>query len=163
MLSFNFFQLRFFRDPTDTPFTPKRDAIVAIVERRWKWIHRPIHGMAALLHPAYKGPLLHSDEELSSDRDMYLKFIMDGAIEEQGLFLLEIIKYHNQGSAVFTSPICLSRDSMVKPLFWWESFGYQMPHVQKVALRVLSQVRIKHGDVTCLMPFSLNFVLTLVS
>ena len=67
-------------------------------------MHRPIHGMAALLHPAYKGPLLQSDEELSADRDSYLKTIMDNVVVEQGLFLQELIKYHNQGSAVFTKP-----------------------------------------------------------
>ena len=61
----------FYRDPTESPFTPKRDAIVRIMERRWKWMHRPIHGTAALLHPAYKVPHLHIDEELSTDRDAF--------------------------------------------------------------------------------------------
>ena len=105
-------------------------------------MHRPIHGIAALLHPAYKVPHLHSDEELSTDRDAYLKSIMVDV--DQGLFLEELIKYHDQRAAVFTNSLCLSRESMVKPLFWWESFGYQMPHIQRVALRVLSQV-IEYG------------------
>ena len=122
-------------------------------------MHRPIHGCAALLHPAYKGPRLHSDEELSSDRDAYLKITLDNS--EQAVFLEELIKYHDQRGAVFTNSLCMSRESMVKPLFWWESFGYQMPHVQRVALRLLSQVNFNffysHAacnvhDAACRMP-----------
>lgn len=104
-------------------------------------MHRPIHGLAALLHPAYKASSLHSDAELSTDRDDYLKIIMGDT--EKGLFLEELIKYHDQRGTVFMNSLCLSRESMVKPLFWWESFGYQMSHVQRVALRLLSQVLLK--------------------
>ena len=58
----------FYRDPTESPLTPTRDAIVHIMERRRKWMHRPIHSIAALLHPTYKAPHLHSNAELSTDR-----------------------------------------------------------------------------------------------
>ena len=127
-----------FSDPDEPPFTPKRDAIVAIMERRWKWMHRPLHGMVALLHPAFKSPLLHSDQELCRDRDNYLKTSTNCA--EQAAFLGELIKYNDQRGGGFTNSLSLSRESMVKPLFWWESFGYEMPTLQKIALRVLSQV-----------------------
>ncbi|MCO5580409.1 hypothetical protein L7F22_034275 [Adiantum nelumboides] len=62
--------------------------------------------------------------------------------ELQGEFLQEVINYGDQRSTAFASAVCWKRDSLVKPLFWWESFGYQMPHIQGVALRVLGQVNV---------------------
>ncbi|MCO5559125.1 hypothetical protein L7F22_012717 [Adiantum nelumboides] len=51
--------------------TPKRDDIVYLVKKRWKWMKRPIHEFAALLHPAYKKPSLFSDQVLNEERMKY--------------------------------------------------------------------------------------------
>ncbi|MCO5565101.1 hypothetical protein L7F22_018772 [Adiantum nelumboides] len=52
--------------------TPKRDDIVYLVKKLWEWMKRPIHGFAALLHPAYKKPSLFSDQVLNEERMKYL-------------------------------------------------------------------------------------------
>lgn len=118
--------------------TPKRDDILFIVNKRWDWMKRPIHGFSALLHPAYKAPSLFMDAPILADRDLYLK---KGLHENfHGDFLQELINYSDQRGTAFASTVCWKRDSLVKPLFWWESFGYQLPHLQKVAMRVLAQV-----------------------
>ena len=48
----------------------KRD-VISKVEERWTWMRRPIHSLAALLHPAYKAPDLFTDGELFVDRDVF--------------------------------------------------------------------------------------------
>ena len=49
-----------------------RMQILTIAEKRWKWMHKPIHGFAAILHPAYKSPTVCNDIELRSDRLEYM-------------------------------------------------------------------------------------------
>ncbi|MCO5591434.1 hypothetical protein L7F22_045417 [Adiantum nelumboides] len=120
--------------------TPKRDDIVYLVKKRWEWMKRPIHGFAALLHPAYKKPSLFSDQVLNEERMKYLPKVLKE--ELHGDFLQEVINYGDQRGTAFASAVCWKREFLVKPLFWWESFGYQMPHVQRVALRVLGQVNV---------------------
>ena len=46
----------------------QRKQILTIAEKRWKWMHKPIHGFAALLHPAYKSLATCNDRELLSNR-----------------------------------------------------------------------------------------------
>ncbi|MCO5614852.1 hypothetical protein L7F22_069137 [Adiantum nelumboides] len=121
--------------------TPKRDDIVYLVKKRWEWMKRPIHGFAALLHPAYKKPFLFSNQVLNEERMKYLSKVLKE--ELHGEFLQEVINYGDQRGTAFASAVCWKRESLVKPLFWWESFGYQMPHVQQVALRVLGQVVVR--------------------
>ena len=116
----------------------QRAQITLIAERRWEWMHKPIHGFAALLHPAYKSPAISSDPELLADRDSYLVTALPE--EEHTCFLEQLISYADQrGGVAFASPICWKRDSLVKPLFWWETFGYILGTLQRLALRVLAQ------------------------
>ena len=89
---------------------------MVIVNRRWRWMHRPIHGLTALLHLAYKSPALFTDIELLEDRDAFMPKIVPE--DEQGIFLEELISYNDQrGRAAFASPTCWKRESLVKPLF----------------------------------------------
>ena len=116
----------------------QKDAIMTLVNSRYEWMKRPIHGLAALLHPAYKTPALANDANLLADRDLFLPKVLSE--EEHGAFLSELINYNNQrGGPAFTNPLTWKREYLVKPLFWWESFGYSHPHLQRVALRLLAQ------------------------
>ncbi|KAH7430718.1 hypothetical protein KP509_08G011300 [Ceratopteris richardii] len=101
---------------------------------------RPIHGVVMLLHPAFKEASLFMDTTLLEDRDTYLPKIL--SCEQHATFLQEFINYNNQRGIALASPIVWKRDSLVKPLFWWESFGYQMPLLQRIAMRVLAQVNV---------------------
>ncbi|KAH7430584.1 hypothetical protein KP509_08G004800 [Ceratopteris richardii] len=113
--------------------TPKRYDILYLVEKRWKWMKRPIHGVSALLHPTFKEASLFMDIILLEDRDTYLPKIL--SCKRHSIFLKEFIDYNDQRGIALASPIVWKRDSLVKPLFWWESFGYQMPLLQRIAMR----------------------------
>ena len=54
-----------------------RGDILAIVDRRWNFMSRPIHGMAALLHPFYKKPELFSEGTLLTQKDNYINLMYD--------------------------------------------------------------------------------------
>ena len=54
--------------------------------------------------------------------------------------LEDTIRYGDRrGGAALASPSCWKRESLVKPLFWWETYGYALPTLQKMALRILAQ------------------------
>ena len=106
--------------------------LMDIVEARYQWMIRPIHGLAALLHPAYKSPSLSTDMELLAARDNLMPIVLEE--EKHMYFLQEMINYNDQrGGPAFAFPSTWKREYMVKPLFWWESFGYSHPHLQRVA------------------------------
>ncbi|MCO5577295.1 hypothetical protein L7F22_031122 [Adiantum nelumboides] len=54
----------------------RRDDILAIVDSRWEFMRRPIHGMAAILHPFYKTPELFGDIPLLTLRSEYLNLML---------------------------------------------------------------------------------------
>ena len=101
-------------------------------------MHKPINGFAPLVHPAYKLSTIATDMDLLIDRDAYLPITLP--IEEHTTLLQQLISCDNQrGGAAFASPTCWRRESLVKPLFWWEIFGYMLGTLQHLALRVLAQ------------------------
>ncbi|MCO5579636.1 hypothetical protein L7F22_033493 [Adiantum nelumboides] len=52
--------------------TKRRSEIMDIVESRWTFMSRPIQGMAAMLHPLYKTPVLFMDTSLSTLQTNYI-------------------------------------------------------------------------------------------
>ncbi|KAH7440469.1 hypothetical protein KP509_04G109300 [Ceratopteris richardii] len=99
---------------------------------------RPIHHGVALFHLAYKRAKLFTNQELKEQMLYFLPKI--DSKEHHGDFFQQLINYGDQKDSTFSSSICWKRESLVKPLFWWESFGFQLPYLQRVALRILGQV-----------------------
>ncbi|KAH7315178.1 hypothetical protein KP509_21G037900 [Ceratopteris richardii] len=54
----------------------QRGEVLEITMRRWTWMHRPFHGFAGLLHPAFKSPQLYDDVEVLSDRLQYMSRVV---------------------------------------------------------------------------------------
>ena len=96
----------------------ERDQILHLVDKRWKWMHKPIHGFAALLHPAYKTPALSNDRELLSDRLQYMQCIVP--VENRNALLEEMGYYVDErGHVAFASPTCWRRESpLLVGQFW---------------------------------------------
>ena len=87
----------------------QRAQILQIADKRWKWMHKPIHGFAALVHTAYKSPAIASDTELLTDRDAYLAKALP--MGEHTTILEQLICYTNQsGGPAFASPTCWRRE-----------------------------------------------------
>ncbi|KAH7287026.1 hypothetical protein KP509_32G033800 [Ceratopteris richardii] len=98
--------------------TEQVNEVLEVTLRRWTWMHRPIHGFAGLLHPAFKSPALYIDIELLSDRPSYMSRVIPSHLHNE---MLEQISCYldERGNSAFTFPSCWDRASMVKPHFWW--------------------------------------------
>ncbi|KAH7290338.1 hypothetical protein KP509_30G043200 [Ceratopteris richardii] len=118
--------------------TEQVNEVLEVTLRRWTWMHRPIHGFAGLLHPAFKSPALYTDIELLSDRLSYMSRVIPSHLHNE---MLEQISCYldERGNSAFTFPSCWDRASMVKPLFWWQNFGFSFSTLSTYAIRVLSQ------------------------
>ena len=78
--------------------------LLSIVDDRYTFMVRPIHGLAALLHPAYKKPALFTDSELLTARDEFLPKVLP--CEHHMSFLRELICCNDQrGRAAFLSHV----------------------------------------------------------
>lgn len=116
-----------------------RDDILALVESRWKFMSRPIHGMAALLHPFYKTPGLFHEQTLMTLKDKYIGRMFDE--EEQLQIDAELCSYINNLGPSFSRAVALRPEATSLALTWWQSYGRQgLPRLTTLALRILSQV-----------------------
>lgn len=112
---------------------------MALVESRWKFMSRPIHGMAALLHPFYKTQELFHNSQLVTLKDKYINRMF--GIEEQLVIDAEMCSYMNSLGPSFLRAVALRPEATKLPLTWWQSYGRQgLPQLTRLALRLLSQV-----------------------
>ncbi|KAH7439143.1 hypothetical protein KP509_04G047200 [Ceratopteris richardii] len=73
-----------------------------------------------------------------SDRLQYMSRVVPIHLHNE---MLEQINCYmdERGNPAFLSPTCWDRESMVKPLFWWQNFGFSFTTLCTYALKVLSQ------------------------
>lgn len=129
-------------------FLFRRDEILELVDARWEWMRRPIHIVAATLHPLYKAPNLFQDATLVALRYQFVDQII--SLEGNDVSLLldqELNNYENSIGAAFQRPNVADKGATKWPLNWWQTYGWSMPHLRKLALRVLSQVSNVHKEV----------------
>ncbi|MCO5563502.1 hypothetical protein L7F22_017145 [Adiantum nelumboides] len=115
-----------------------RSDLLGCVESRWTFMSRPIHAMAAMLHPLYRSPELWSDTFLNTKQSEYvgLMFTEDDQLEIDK----EFTNYMNGIDASFTRAVSLRKEVTKTPLTWWHSYGrVGLPNLSRIALRILSQ------------------------
>ncbi|MCO5612248.1 hypothetical protein L7F22_066512 [Adiantum nelumboides] len=115
-----------------------RDDILFFIESRWKFMSRPIHGMAALLHLFYKTLELFHESDLLTLKNEYVNDLFE---EQKQLAIdAEMCKYMNNLGPSFSRQAALRQEATSCPLTWWQSYGRQgLPCLTTMALRLLSQ------------------------
>ncbi|MCO5600168.1 hypothetical protein L7F22_054276 [Adiantum nelumboides] len=110
-----------------------------IVESRWAFMSRPIHGMAAVLHPLYKKLALFMDTSLSTLQTNYINKVFS---EEVQLAIdAEFVSYMNSLGPSFVRAVATREEATKFPLTWWQIHGrIGLPKLCRLALRILSQV-----------------------
>ncbi|MCO5582612.1 hypothetical protein L7F22_036510 [Adiantum nelumboides] len=90
----------------EPPRTRKRwrDDILFLIESRWTFMSRPIHGMAALLYPFYKTPELFYESDLLTLKDEYINDLFEE--QEQLAVNAEMCKYMNNLGPSFSRQDC---------------------------------------------------------
>jgi len=109
-------------------------------------MRRPIHGLAAYLHPLFRSRELSRDATLREARDNYLSRVYSE--EDQLILDAQMETFVNNLGTSFSRPTSRRRSIIVKPISWWETYGYSCMDLQSLAMRVLSQVK-----------FDLNFTI----
>ncbi|MCO5567961.1 hypothetical protein L7F22_021657 [Adiantum nelumboides] len=80
-----------------------------IVESRWAFMSRPIHGMAAVLHPLYKKPALFMDTSLSTLQTNYINKVFSE--EEQLAIDAEFVSYMNSLGPSFVRAVATREEA----------------------------------------------------
>ncbi|MCO5613543.1 hypothetical protein L7F22_067820 [Adiantum nelumboides] len=94
----------------------RRSEIMDIVESRWTFMSRPIHGMAAMLHRLYKTPALFMDTSLSTLQTNYINKVFS---EEQQLAIdAEFASYMNSLGPSFVRAVATREEATKFPLTW---------------------------------------------
>ena len=114
--------------------------IKELVHRRWEWMHRPIHGMAAFLHPLWAKPdsTVFVDPVIMGVREAYLSRVYSDEMHMK--IDKDICLYQNGCGPAFTKPFAKKRNICLKPIKWWQTYGYSTIDLQTCALKVLFQV-----------------------
>ncbi|KAH7302591.1 hypothetical protein KP509_23G078800 [Ceratopteris richardii] len=105
---------------------------------RWNWFHKPIHAVAHILHPLWRGPHQLGNDELDSGFEEYVERWTDGDIDMQTRIEDEMLVYRNHRGK-FGKATALLRESQLRPVSWWEKYGDKTPILKRLALRALSQ------------------------
>lgn len=106
---------------------------------------RPIHAMAAMLHPLYRSPDVWNNTALSQKQSDYVGLMFTE--EEQLQIDAEFTSFMTGIGPSFTRPVTLRQEATKFPLTWWQSYGrVGLPALSRTALRVLSQVNRKSAQ-----------------
>ncbi|KAF7823283.1 HAT, C-terminal dimerization domain containing protein [Senna tora] len=109
-----------------------------LIENRWDMLFSPLHSAAYILNPRYFGR--------GQTRD---KIVMRGwkttleryECESAGRLVLreQLSSYWHLEGSLGEEDAVDCRDKM-DPVSWWENFGFEIPQLQTLAIKVLSQV-----------------------
>ncbi|KAH7285060.1 hypothetical protein KP509_33G010500 [Ceratopteris richardii] len=114
------------------------DEIRSIWRDRWGWFHRPIHGMAHILHPLWRTERQMLDHELDSAWTSYICRLYPDDIDMRLTLEDQLLLFRNYGGS-FGKDTAMLRSSQLSPVSWWEKYGLSAPELRSVAIRVLSQ------------------------
>lgn len=116
--------------------------MAALLSDRWEYVHSPIHSVAYVLDPEFLDCEFTNEEVAFADFHKVVERLFD-TLEEQSEVISDFQKYRAKeglvGGALATA--CASQMPAHK---WWQQFGCCWPNLQKLAVRILSQVLILH-------------------
>lgn len=110
----------------------------ALIERKWEVLFSPLHAAGYMLNPKYFG------RGQTKDKTVMLgwKATLDRYECESGarrVLREELSTYCRLEGSLGEEDAVECRDKM-DPVAWWENFGFETPHLQTLAIKVLSQV-----------------------
>ncbi|KAH6557952.1 hypothetical protein KP509_1Z084900 [Ceratopteris richardii] len=115
----------------------RKNDVLRLVDSRWDFLSRPIHGFASLLHPYFKSPNLWSNGTLRHMKDLYMERILSP--DDQIAFDADFSAYMGNIGIAYARTTSVRPEVTSRPLEWWNHYGYGHPHMSRHALRVLSQ------------------------
>ena len=122
---------------SDLDQTKKKD-IRQIVNERWKMLHTDLHSAGFVLDPEYRAYMQHENEEVTAGFHAMIERVFRNDVQSQ-VKAIEQHSVYRAGQGLFARPVAAAAKEM--PAYrWWLAFGAHVPELQKVAIRVLSQI-----------------------
>ncbi|KAK2997034.1 hypothetical protein RJ639_025080 [Escallonia herrerae] len=125
-------------------FEDKYVPLCDIIDRRWNMqLHSPLHAAAAFLNPSiFYGLNFKVDSRMKNGfQEAMLNMAADDKVKS------EITKEHpiyiNSQGALGTDFAIMGR-GLNAPGDWWAGYGYEIPTLQRAAIRILSQPCSSH-------------------
>ena len=117
----------------------QKNSLSCFINSRWKMLHTDLHSAGFVLDPEYRAFLQHENVEVISGFHAMIERIHAGDVAAQ----VRAIQQHSvyrAGQGLFARPVAMAAGKEMPASQWWLAFGAHVPDLQKVAIRVLSQV-----------------------
>jgi len=117
----------------------KKSSLRTIVNNRWKMMHTVLHAAGFVLDPDYRLFQQHENAEVMEGFHEMIERVHADDVSAQVRPVQQHSDYRG-GHGLFGRPLAIAAAKEMPPYRWWISFGAHFPDLQKVAVRVLSQV-----------------------
>lgn len=109
-----------------------------LIENRWDVLFSPLHAAGYILNPKYFGKGQTKDRTVMRGWKATLeRYEGDSAVRR--VLREQFSSYWRLEGSLGEEDAVDCRDKM-DPVAWWENFGFETPHLQTLAMKVLSQV-----------------------
>ncbi|XP_010468542.1 PREDICTED: uncharacterized protein LOC104748632 [Camelina sativa] len=115
-----------------------------IIYRRWdRMLRHDLHDAAYYLNPAfmYDQTSFYEKPEVMSG----LMSLIGKQTEDSKTKLVQELRSYREREGSFSPDMALTCSKTSQPDEWWRYFGYDAPHLQKLAIRILSQTASSSG------------------
>lgn len=109
-----------------------------LIENRWDVLFSPLHAAGYILNPSYLGKGQSKDKIVMRGWKATLeRYESDNAFRR--ILREQLSSFWRLEGSLGDEDAVDCRDKM-DPIAWWENFGFEIPHLQTLAIKVLSQV-----------------------
>ncbi|XP_044467392.1 uncharacterized protein LOC123197253 [Mangifera indica] len=118
----------------------KCNIFIDIVDRKWRdQLHSPLHAAAAFLNPSIQyNPEVKFIGSIKEDFFKVLEKLLPTPDTRRDI-TNQILTF-TRASGMFGCKLAMEARETVSPGLWWEQYGDSAPVLQRVAIRILSQV-----------------------
>ncbi|KAI5057894.1 hypothetical protein GOP47_0027909 [Adiantum capillus-veneris] len=111
--------------------------IHGLCELRWNGYYFPLHAAAYVLDPEFQGRRQETDKEVSKGWRLALERL-EPSSDIRRKIRDELLNYRQKKGSYGCVDAQLDRNK-IGSVLWWEDYGGDGPHLQRLAVRVLSQ------------------------
>lgn len=115
----------------------KRAPLQRAFKDRWEMLHSDLHSVAYMLDPEYSDHDSKSVEEVMTGWLNVLDKMYDDEEDKQSV-ISDYSKYQNK-EGIFARDVVWASAHRMPAWKWWAEFGATVPHLQKLAIKVLAQ------------------------
>ncbi|XWS71034.1 hypothetical protein CRYUN_Cryun03dG0102000 [Craigia yunnanensis] len=112
--------------------------LVDLIENKWDVLFSPLHAAGYILNPGYFGRGQAKDKSIMRGWKATLERY-EGDSAARRVLREQLSSYWRLEGSFGEEDALDCRDKM-DPVAWWENFGFETPHLQTLAIKVLSQV-----------------------